>query len=220
MYHYYQSSMRGVRQMVQFISHYSERYSYLDSIQLALEGGCRWIQLRMKDATDDEVRPIAVEAQKLCRHYNAKFIIDDRVALVRELGADGVHLGKNDMPIREARQILGPDFIIGGTANTFEDAKAQYEASADYIGCGPFRFTTTKQKLAPVLGLDGYRQIIRKLRAANINIPVVAIGGITKDDIPAILQTGITGIALSGTVLRADDPIAEMKHIINIINHE
>ena len=206
--------------MIQFISHYSERYSYLDSIQLALEGGCRWIQLRMKDALDEEVRPIAIEAQKLCRHYNATFIIDDRVALVRELGADGVHLGKNDMPIREARQILGPDFIIGGTANTFEDAKAHYEASADYIGCGPFRFTTTKQKLAPVLGLDGYRQIIRKLRAANITIPVVAIGGITKDDIPAILQTGITGIALSGTVLRADDPITEMKHIINIINHE
>lgn len=220
MYHYYQSSMRGVRQMVQFISHYSERYSYLDSIQLALEGGCRWIQLRMKDATDDEVRPIAVEAQKLCRAYGAKFIIDDRVALVRELGADGVHLGKNDMPIREARQLLGPDYIIGGTANTFEDAKAHYEASADYIGCGPFRFTTTKQKLAPVLGLDGYRQIIKQMRAANITIPVVAIGGITKDDIPAILQTGITGIALSGTVLRADDPIAEMKHIINIINHE
>lgn len=220
MYHYYQSSMRGVRQMVQFISHYSERYSYLDSIQLALEGGCRWIQLRMKDATDDEVRPIAVEAQKLCRAYGAKFIIDDRVALVRELGADGVHLGKNDMPIREARRLLGSDFIIGGTANTFEEAKAHYEASADYIGCGPFRFTTTKQKLAPVLGLEGYRSIISKLRAANITIPVVAIGGITKDDIPAILQTGITGIALSGTVLRADDPIAEMKHIINIINHE
>lgn len=220
MYHYYQSSMRGVRQMVQFISHYSERYSYLDSIQLALEGGCRWIQLRMKDATDDEVRPIAVEAQKLCRAYGATFIIDDRVALVRELGADGVHLGKNDMPIREARQILGPDFIIGGTANTFEDAKAHYEASADYIGCGPYRFTTTKKKLAPVLGLEGYRSIISKLREANINIPIVAIGGITKDDIPAILQTGITGIALSGTVLRADDPITEMKHIINIINHE
>lgn len=212
--------MRGVRQMVQFISHYSERYSYLDSIQLALEGGCSWIQLRMKDATDDEVRPIAVEAQKLCRAYGAKFIIDDRVLLVHELQADGVHLGKNDMPIREARQILGPDFIIGGTANTFEEAKAHYEASANYIGCGPFRFTTTKQKLAPVLGLDGYRQIIQQMRAADINIPIVAIGGITKDDIPAILQTGITGIALSGTVLRADDPITEMKHIISIINHE
>ena len=206
--------------MIQFISHYSERYSYLDSIQLALEGGCRWIQLRMKDATDDEVRPIAIKTQQLCRQYHATFIIDDRVALVRELGADGVHLGKNDMPIREARQLLGPDFIIGGTANTFEDAKAHYEASADYIGCGPFRFTTTKKKLAPVLGLKGYRSIIHQMREAGIDIPVVAIGGITKADIPAILQTGITGIALSGTVLRADDPIVEMNHIINIINHE
>ena len=206
--------------MIQFISHYSERYSYLDSIQLALEGGCRWIQLRMKDATDDEVRPIAIKTQQLCRQYHATFIIDDRVALVRELGADGVHLGKNDMPIREARQLLGPDFIIGGTANTFEDAKAHYEASADYIGCGPFRFTTTKKKLAPVLGLEGYRSIIHQMREAGIDIPVVAIGGITKADIPAILQTGITGIALSGTVLRADDPIVEMNHIINIINHE
>ena len=206
--------------MIQFISHYSERYSYLDSIQLALEGGCRWIQLRMKDATDNEVRPIAIKAQQLCRQYHATFIIDDRVALVRELGADGVHLGKNDMPIREARQLLGPDFIIGGTANTFEDAKAHYEASADYIGCGPFRFTTTKKKLAPVLGLEGYRSIIHQMREAGIDIPVVAIGGITKADIPAILQTGITGIALSGTVLRADDPIVEMNHIINIINHE
>ena len=212
--------MWGVRQMVQFISHYSERYNYLDSIQLALDGGCRWIQLRMKDATDDEVRPIAIEAQKLCRTYGATFVIDDRVFLVHELQVDGVHLGKNDMPIREARQILGPDYIIGGTANTFEDVKAHYEASANYIGCGPFRFTTTKQKLAPVLGLDGYRHIISQMRAANINIPIVAIGGIIESDIPAILQTGITGIALSGTVLRAANPIEEMKRIINITNHE
>ena len=206
--------------MLQFISHYSERYSYLDSIRLALAGGCKWIQLRMKDATDDEVRPIAVAAQQLCREAGATFIIDDRVALVRELHADGVHLGKNDMPIREARKILGPDFIIGGTANTFDDVKQHYESSADYIGCGPFRFTTTKQKLAPVLGLDGYRSIVSQMRSADINIPIVAIGGITEDDIPAILATGITGIALSGTVLRAENPVQKMNEILNTINHE
>ena len=206
--------------MLQFISHYTDKYSYLDSIRLALQGGCRWIQLRMKDATDDEVRPVAIEAQKLCREYGATFVIDDRVALVKELHADGVHLGKNDMPIAEARRILGPDYIIGGTANTIWDVKAHYAAGADYIGCGPFRFTTTKQKLSPVLGLDGYRRIIIEMRAAHIDIPIVAIGGITKEDIPAILATGITGIALSGTVLRAANPIDEMKHLTNIVNHE
>ena len=206
--------------MLQFISHYTDKYSYLDSIRLALQGGCRWIQLRMKDATDDEVRPVAIEAQKLCREYGATFVIDDRVALVKELQANGVHLGKNDMPISEARKILGPDFIIGGTANTFDDVRMHYEQSADYIGCGPFRFTTTKQKLSPVLGLDGYSSIVSEMRTAGINIPIVAIGGITEDDIPAILATGITGIALSGTVLRADNPAQKMKNILNIINHE
>ena len=206
--------------MIQFISHFTERYGYLDGIRLALDGGIRWVQLRMKDATDAEFLRTGEEARKLCDRYDATFIIDDRVELVRELGADGVHLGKKDMPIAEARRILGDDIIIGGTANTFEDIEMHYRASANYIGCGPFRFTTTKQKLAPVLGLDGYRHIISQMRAANINIPIVAIGGITESDIPAILQTGITGIALSGTVLRAANPIEEMKRIINITNHE
>ena len=206
--------------MLQFISHYTDRYTYLDSIRLALEGGCRWIQLRMKDATDEEVRPIALVAQRLCHEAGATFIIDDRVGLVRELHADGVHLGQNDMPVREARRLLGDGFIIGGTANTFDQVRAHYESSADYIGCGPFRFTTTKQKLAPVLGLDGYRTIISEMEATHIHIPIVAIGGITEEDIPDILQTGVTGIALSGTVLRADDPVQKMKQLINTVNHE
>lgn len=201
---------------VQFISHYNERYGYLDSIRLALEGGCRWVQLRMKGATDDEVRPVALEAQRLCREAGATFVIDDRVALVKELGADGVHLGKNDMPIAEARQVLGPDVIIGGTANTFDDVKAHYEAGADYIGCGPFRFTTTKEKLSPILGLEGYRSIVSSMRAEGIRLPIVAIGGIEEDDLADILATGVTGVALSGVVLRATDPAAEMKRIISI----
>ena len=202
--------------MLQFISHYTEQYSYLDSIRLALEGGCRWIQLRMKDASDEEVRLIAIEALQMCRDVGATFIIDDRVELVKELGADGVHLGKNDMPIKEARQMLGSSFIIGGTANTFEDVKAHHEASANYIGCGPFRFTSTKKNLSPVLGLDGYRHIVKQMKDANIQLPIVAIGGITAEDIPAIMQTGVTGIALSGTILHAENPIEEMKKIINI----
>lgn len=201
---------------VQFISHYNERYGYLDSIRLALKGGCRWVQLRMKGATDDEVRPVALEAQRLCREAGATFVIDDRVALVKELGADGVHLGKNDMPIAEARQVLGPDVIIGGTANTFDDVKAHYEADADYIGCGPFRFTTTKEKLSPILGLEGYRSIVSSMRAEGIRLPIVAIGGIEGDDLADILATGVTGVALSGVVLRATDPAAEMKRIISI----
>lgn len=206
--------------MLQFISHYNKQYDYLDSIRLALQGGCRWIQLRVKHASDDEVRPMALQALKMCREAGATFIIDDRVGLVLELQADGVHLGKNDMPITEARKILGDDFIIGGTANTFEDVVAHYEASANYIGCGPFRFTTTKENLSPVLGLDGYRDIITKMKNHNIDIPVVAIGGITESDIPSVMQTGVSGIALSGEVLNAENPVEKMKKLLRIINNE
>ena len=199
---------------LQFISHQNEKMTYLDGIREALAGGCKWIQLRMKGATDEEVRPIALKVKKLCKEQNATFLIDDRVELVKEVGADGVHLGKNDMPIAETRKILGDDFIIGGTANTFEDIKAHYEAGADYIGCGPFRFTTTKEKLSPILGLEGYREIIQKMKAENIDIPIVAIGGITKEDIPDIMKTGVNGIALSGSILNAKDPASETHDIM------
>lgn len=205
--------------MLQFISHYTDKYSYLDSIRMALEGGCRWVQLRMKDATDDEMRPVALEAQAMCKAAGATFIIDDHVALVKELHADGVHLGKKDMPIKEARALLGKDFIIGGTANTLEDVKAHYEDGADYIGCGPFRFTTTKKGLSPVLGIEGYRNIVKGMKEAGIDLPIVAIGGITTDDIPAIMATGVTGVALSGTVLRAEKPVEEMGKLIKVIGH-
>lgn len=200
--------------MIQFITHQNARYGYVEGARLALEGGCRWIQLRMKDATDDEVRPIAHELRKLCSDYNAKFILDDRVNLVKEVSADGVHLGKNDMPVDEARQVLGPDYIIGGTANTFEDIERLYRQGANYIGCGPFRFTTTKKNLSAILGIDGYRNIVKRMHDAGINLPMVAIGGILYEDIPEIMQTGVTGIAVSGAVLNADNPVEEMKRMV------
>lgn len=201
---------------LQFITHFTEKYSYYDSARMALEGGCRWIQLRMKDASPEEVEQEALRVQALCRTYHATFIIDDHVELVKKLHADGVHLGKHDMPVAEARRLLGNGFIIGGTANTFDDVKMHYEAGADYIGCGPFRFTTTKKNLSPILGLEGYRRIVSQMKEAGINLPIVAIGGITREDIPAILQTGVTGVALSGTILRADNPTEETRRILVI----
>lgn len=202
---------------MQFISHFTDQYDYLDSIAMALEGGCRWVQLRMKDATPEEILPIALEAQKLCKAKDATFIIDDHVALVKEIGADGVHLGKLDMPVGEARKILGDGFIIGGTSNTFEDIAMHAAAGADYIGCGPFRFTTTKKNLSPVLGLEGYQTLVAKMRENGLTLPIVAIGGINAADIPAIMRTGVSGIALSGTVLRAENPVSEMRKLMDMM---
>ena len=203
--------------MFQYISHFTPTIGYVEGIRMALEGGCKWIQLRMKDASAEGVLANAEEALPLCRQYGAKFILDDHVELVEQAGADGVHLGKNDMPVDEARKILGNGKIIGGTANTIEDIVRLHKQGADYIGCGPFRFTTTKKKLSPVLGLEGYKSIVLNMRDKGIDLPIVAIGGITVADIPAIMATGVTGIALSGAILGAADPVAMTEDILKTL---
>lgn len=205
--------------MLQYISHFTPQISYAEGIRMALEGGCRWIQLRMKDAPAEEIIACAEEVLPLCRRHGAKFLLDDHVELVRQLGADGVHLGKNDMPVDEARTILGPDIIIGGTANTIEDIIRLHKQGADYIGCGPFRFTTTKKNLSPILGLDGYKSIVLKMKELEIDLPIVAIGGITVEDIPAVMGTGVSGIALSGAILGAPDPVEMTARIIETIDN-
>lgn len=210
--------MRVENYKLQFITHHNERYSYIDSARMALEGGCRWIQLRMKDANEEDMEHTAIVVQKMCRDYGATFIIDDNVALAKRIGADGVHLGKNDMPVAEARKMLGEGYIIGATVNTFDDiVNTLHTATPDYFGCGPFRHTTTKRNLAPILGYEGYREVISKMRERNIEIPLIAIGGIAKGDIPLLLECGVKGIALSGSILNSKNPIKEMTDIVNTI---
>ena len=201
---------------IQFITHENQRFDYVEGAEMALRGGCKWVQLRMKDATDNKFLSIGRKVAVLCRSYNATFLLDDRVHLVAELGADGVHLGKNDMPISEARRILGNEKIIGGTANTFADVQHLAAQGADYIGCGPFRYTPTKRNLAPILGLEGYQNILKQMQQAGISLPLIAIGGIVSTDIATLRGIDVNGIAVSGAVLGAADPIKEMKKLIEI----
>lgn len=203
--------------MIQFITHSNNRYGYVDGARLALEGGCRWVQLRMKEATETEFMAAAAEIGRLCKEHGATFVLDDHVEWVEKTGADGVHLGKKDMPIDEARKILGNDKIIGGTANTFEDVERLYRQGANYIGCGPFRFTTTKKNLSPVLGLEGYQHIVDQMKSHGINLPIVAIGGILESDIKSILATGVSGIAVSGGILNAENPAEEMQRFLKLV---
>ena len=182
--------------MLQFITNKSDRYSIAEEVQMAIEGGCRWIQLRMKDATDEEVREVAMELIPMCRETDTFLIIDDRVSVVNDLKVSGVHLGKEDMDPIEARELLGPHAIIGVTANTAADILKYKGKDVDYVGLGPFRFTTTKKNLAPELGLEGYRTIVKEVRDSGMEIPIVAIGGITADDIEPLMSTGVNGIAV------------------------
>jgi len=166
----------------------------------ACRGGVDWIQLRIKNKSEDEWKLIALEAKKICKARGAKLIINDSVKLAKIVGADGVHLGKEDMPPDEARKLLGPDFIIGGTANTIEDIQRLALLKVDYIGLGPFRFTNTKKNLSPLLGIQGYIDLMKECEAESIKVPIIAIGGIQMEDVDAILETGIYGIAVSSAI--------------------
>jgi thiamine-phosphate pyrophosphorylase len=184
---------------------------HLQQIEAACEAGIRWIQLRMKQAGPEEFLNIARAAKKICDAADCALIINDRVEIAARVKAHGVQLGKYDMSPGEARQLLGDDFIIGATANTAEDIREHYRAGADYVGLGPYRFTTTKKNLSPILGLEGYRQIMDQLRREQIELPVFAIGGIGKEDIAGLLQTGVQGIAFSGLLVHAGDRVATVR---------
>lgn len=203
---------------LQFLTHSTSRFTDIEEIKMALDGGCRWIQLRMKNATDDEMAAVGREAVRLCHDRGATLILDDRVAISKTIGADGVHLGRNDMPVDEARALLGSKAIIGATVNTVDDLLRAAAAGADYVGCGPFRFTTTKAHLAPVLGIEGYRRLVAARAVHGLAMPLIAIGGITLSDIPAIMATGIDGVALSGCVVRSNDPTGEMRRLCRAVD--
>jgi thiamine-phosphate pyrophosphorylase len=185
---------------LQYISQAPRTGTHLDAIEQVLQAGGKWIQLRIKNLPEAEILPFAVSAQELCKRYNAKLIVNDYPHLAKAADAFGVHLGLQDMPVPQARQIINPDQIIGGTANTFEHILQRVAEGVDYIGLGPFRFTRTKENLSPIVGLEGYRKLMEKVKKAGITTPIIAIGGIEAEDIEAILETGVYGIAVSAVL--------------------
>ena len=196
-----------------YISQNATDGSQLTAIKHALDAGCKWIQLRLKNQSSSEIKAQALAAKQLCLTYNAKLILNDYPLIAVEVEADGLHLGLSDMAIPEAREIVGPHMIIGGTANTFSHVQQRIVEKVDYIGLGPYRFTKTKEKLSPILGLAGYRSIFKQLEEARLSFPIIAIGGILPDDIPSLLELGVHGIAISGAITFADEP----REIIDLI---
>ena len=190
-------------------------FSHAQLAEFACKGGAYWVQLRVKNKSFDEWMKIAEETKLVCKKYGTKLIINDHVQIAKEIGADGVHLGKEDMNPKEARKILGNNFIIGGSSNTMDDVKWLMENGVDYIGVGPYRFTSTKENLNPILGLTGISNIITQL--PNCPIPIIAIGGIKLEDVELLMQTGIHGVAVSSAVNLAEDKSGMVKKFINIL---
>ena len=175
------------------------------------------MQIRMKEADDNEVRQVVETVMPWCIETETFLILDDRVELAKELQAGGVHLGKTDMPPIQARLQLGAGAVIGVTANTFEDVEKVKTLDVDYIGIGPYRYTETKKNLAPILGLEGIRHICDEMKKNEIEIPVVAIGGIRLEDVEPLMATGVNGIAVSGAIAFAPDLQHATEDFVNAL---
>lgn len=202
---------------LQYISQGNTSNEHLKNIQEALDAGCLWIQLRMKNFDEQEIENSANKVRLLCDKHKAVFIMNDNVAIAKKCKADGVHLGLSDMSVKEARELLGDDKIIGGTANTIEDVLQRINETCNYIGLGPFRFTSTKDKLSPILGLEGYKNIISKLNETQQQIPVYAIGGVLAGDVESIINTGIYGVAVSGIITKAENKTQIVEQFNNTL---
>ncbi|MFH2142807.1 MAG: thiamine phosphate synthase [Bacteroidota bacterium] len=202
----------------QLITQNHSVHSHERIVEQACKGGIRWIQLRIKDKPFEMWKKQAAKTKEVCNFYRAKFIINDHVAIAREIGAYGVHLGKDDMHSDDARKILGDEAVIGATANTFEEILRHVNNGVDYIGLCPYRHTKTKLNLSPILGLDGYISIMDECKKHNINVPIIAIGGIQTEDIKDLLNIGIYGIAVSSAIINSEDIARKSAEFLDIVN--
>ena len=203
---------------LQYISQGSNPETHIRNIESALNAGVKLIQLRLKNISDDLYTDYAIKAKELCDKYDAALIINDNVNVSKLSNANALHLGLDDMNVMEARQIV-PTKLIGGTANTFEHIKQRCAEKVNYIGLGPYRFTNTKEKLSPILGIEGYQNIIQQMKKEDLNTPIYAIGGIELNDIESIINTGVYGIAVSVLLTHAENKERLVKEINKILYH-
>jgi thiamine-phosphate pyrophosphorylase len=180
-----------------YISQGSTAEEHISNIEQACSYGVELVQLRLKDLDENTLLQTAKKVREITAHFQTRLIINDYYKIAKEVKADGVHLGESDASPAKARKHLQKFQMIGGTANTYGECLKLITQKVDYIGLGPFRFTKTKENLSPILGVDGYADIVKKLKS---NIPIIAVGGIILGDVDDILTTGVHGIAVSGEI--------------------
>jgi thiamine-phosphate diphosphorylase len=183
------------------------RFSHAELARLAAEGGADAVQYREKrPLTTRELLAVAREMRAACEAAGVTLVVDDRADIARSVGAPALHLGANDLDVATARAILGDDVIIGGTANSYDEARRVWASGVDYLGVGPIYGTQSKANPAPTMGLDVLARI-----CAGSPLPIIAIGSITAARIPEVMRAGAHGVAVLSEVLLAADPIAATR---------
>ena len=194
--------MRNIDTTMYFITDstpYSEQ-EFLDRVERACKGGVTLLQLREKERTTREYISLAVSVHEITKRYSIPLIIDDRVDVALAMGAEGVHVGQSDMPVDIARKLMGDDKIVGATAKTVEQATEAYSKGADYVGVGAIYPTTTKVKTV-LTSVDTLKDIVKA-----VPIKVNAIGGLNKDNIYVLKDSGIDGICAVSAIMKAENP--------------
>ncbi|HEY7623274.1 MAG TPA: thiamine phosphate synthase [Solirubrobacteraceae bacterium] len=190
----------------------ADRAGMARALDGALAGGVDLFQLRDKDATDDELLAAAHDARERCHAAGALFLLNDRPDLAAACGADGVHVGQDDMPVAGAREIVGPDAIVGLSTHSIEQARAGSAGGADYIAVGPVHATPTKEG-RPAIGVEPVRYA-----AAHVSLPWFAIGGIDPGTVGAVVQAGAQRIVVVRAIADADDPKAAARALRAAMN--
>ena len=194
-----------------YISQGNSPKEHLDNIQKACSSGSELVQLRLKNISEKKCLKLATEAREITSHFQTRLIINDYYKIATAIKADGVHLGETDCCPLEARKHLYTWQIIGGTANTLQDCETLISKQVDYISLSPFRHAVTKGNIFKVLGLNGYNEIIEALKTET---PIIGFGGINTKDVTAILETGISGIAVSDVITKNFDVIRTFNQLL------
>ena len=198
--------------MLQFITCSHAKLSPVDQIREAIKGGCRWVQIDLPDASDDEIKKLVDEVKPLCEEKGVFLIMAHKVELAKECNVGGVEVSNDDMPPSKARMILGPAAVVGVKVNSLAEILAVSQLDIDYYTIAPFRGEDGGNETS--LGIEGVRKICFEMEEKEVNIPRVAAGGIKLEDTLSLIEAGVNGLAVSEAIACADDPSAETEKFV------
>jgi len=200
-----------------YISQGNSPKEHLENIQKACTSGIELVQLRLKNISEKKILKLSTSAREITSHFQTRLIINDHYKIAKAIKADGVHLEKSDVCPTIARKHLYTWQMIGGTANTLQDCEILLDKEVDYITLGPYRVEITKDNLNPPLGLNGYTAIIENLKTET---PIIGAGGMTIKDVTDVLETGVSGITVSGEITRNFDSIKIFNQLLKASSTE
>jgi len=197
--------MKKYIEQLHYITHDIPGFSHVEQAQKVCEAGAKWIQYCCLSKADDELLADINEIAEICDDWGTTLIVTDHIHLNGKADIQGFHIEDMDADFITLRKQVGENITLGGYANTLENLIRLAKEGVDYVGFGPFSITKTKSNNYPILGLNEYVRAVKELKRLNLNLPVLAVGGIKLDDVKGLMQTGIYGLAVSGAINFADD---------------